>query len=160
MVKDRELYEKSLRAFVSHVRAYKEHELSYIFPFANLNLTQLARSFSLISVPNMAEVRGKNIEIEAAPKSVIDQIPYLDKRKETARREKMEERRRRRSLFHSHSLFLISLFLISLSLIQVYFCVFLTPFLSSLCSLSLTLSWETLTLTGLRMPVRMTSSIA
>jgi ATP-dependent RNA helicase DDX55/SPB4 len=46
----RELMEKAQIAFVSYIRAYKEHQCKYIFPFKQLHLGRLATSFSLLKV--------------------------------------------------------------------------------------------------------------
>ena len=50
LVSDKALYEKSVKAFVSYVRYYKEHQLKYIFQFKGLDLASLARLFSLLKV--------------------------------------------------------------------------------------------------------------
>lgn len=47
---DRELYEKSLRAFVSYMRFYQEHHAKFIFSFKDLEIGGLARSFGLLHV--------------------------------------------------------------------------------------------------------------
>lgn len=47
---DRELYEKSLRAFVSYMRFYQEHHAKFIFQFRELDVGGLARSFGLLHV--------------------------------------------------------------------------------------------------------------
>lgn len=47
---DREMYEKSLRAFVSYMRFYQEHHAKFIFEFKSLDIGALARSFGLLHV--------------------------------------------------------------------------------------------------------------
>lgn len=47
---DRELYEKSLRAFVSYMRFYQEHHAKFIFVFKNLDVGNIARLFGLLHV--------------------------------------------------------------------------------------------------------------
>jgi len=54
--KDRALYELGMRAFVSWVRAYTKHEVSYIFRLADLPLDALACEFALLNFPRMPEV--------------------------------------------------------------------------------------------------------
>jgi ATP-dependent RNA helicase DDX55/SPB4 len=56
---DRELYDKSALAFVSFVRAYKEHQCSYIFQTKELNFGQLANMFALLHLPAMPEIKSK-----------------------------------------------------------------------------------------------------
>lgn len=55
---DRDTYDKSIRAFVSWVRAYKEHQAQYIFRLKDVDLGAVARSFSLFRMPSMPEIRG------------------------------------------------------------------------------------------------------
>ena len=62
MEKDRDLIEKSKRAFVSFVRSYKEHDLKYIFEFHKLKLGDVANSFFCIKIPRVKEILGKKIE--------------------------------------------------------------------------------------------------
>jgi ATP-dependent RNA helicase DDX55/SPB4 len=47
---DREMYEKSLRAFVSYMRFYQEHHAKFIFEFKSLDIGALARSYGLLHV--------------------------------------------------------------------------------------------------------------
>jgi ATP-dependent RNA helicase DDX55/SPB4 len=47
---DRELYEKSLRAFVSYMRFYQEHHAKFIFSFKDLDIGGIAKSFGLLHV--------------------------------------------------------------------------------------------------------------
>ena len=65
---DRELYEKSALAFVSFVRAYKEHQCSYIFQIKELNFGQLANGFALLHLPAMPELKAKKA-------AVVDFVP-------------------------------------------------------------------------------------
>lgn len=58
---DRDNVEKGKKAFVSYVRAYKEHDLRYIFEFKNIDIGQIANSFFLFRIPRIKEILGKNI---------------------------------------------------------------------------------------------------
>ena len=58
---DRDNIEKSKKAFVSYIRAYKEHDLRYIFEFKNIDIGQIANSFFLLRIPRIKEILGKNI---------------------------------------------------------------------------------------------------
>ncbi|XP_048325764.2 DEAD-box ATP-dependent RNA helicase 18 isoform X3 [Ziziphus jujuba] len=53
--KDRDVMEKGLRAFVSYVRAYKEHHCSYIFRWKELEIGKLAMGYGLLQLPAMPE---------------------------------------------------------------------------------------------------------
>jgi ATP-dependent RNA helicase DDX55/SPB4 len=54
---DADLRLLALRAFVSYVRAYREHACSYIFQLRSLNVVDLIHSFALLTVPNCSELR-------------------------------------------------------------------------------------------------------
>ena len=54
---DRDVLDKAMRAFVSHVRGYKEHQCTFIFQLADLDLNHLARMYGLLRLPVMKEVR-------------------------------------------------------------------------------------------------------
>jgi ATP-dependent RNA helicase DDX55/SPB4 len=49
-IKDRDLMEKGEKAFVSFVRAYKEHKCKYIFKSEKLDIDKLAIGYSLLKV--------------------------------------------------------------------------------------------------------------
>lgn len=49
---------KAAKAFVSFVRAYSKHEASYIFRVKDLDLTGVAKSFGLLRLPKMPELKG------------------------------------------------------------------------------------------------------
>jgi ATP-dependent RNA helicase DDX55/SPB4 len=93
---DRDLFLKSQDAFVTYVRAYKEHQLSYVFRFAKLDLGALARGFGLLRLPKMSEMRPRGKA--AAPaidfeedKIEFDGIPFTDPKREAKRLENLEE---------------------------------------------------------------------
>jgi ATP-dependent RNA helicase DDX55/SPB4 len=54
--RDRDVMEKGTRAFVAHVRGYKEHQCKFIFRLQELDLCQLGRMFGLLRLPVMKEV--------------------------------------------------------------------------------------------------------
>jgi ATP-dependent RNA helicase DDX55/SPB4 len=62
---DRDLYEKGNLAFVSFIRAYKEHQCSYIFQLKQLDLGRLALGFGLLHLPAMPEIKSKKARIDA-----------------------------------------------------------------------------------------------
>ncbi|TDL27403.1 DEAD-domain-containing protein [Rickenella mellea] len=59
VLKDRDLHEKSVKAFVSFVRAYSKHEASYIFRIKDLDLFGVAKSYGLLRLPKMPELKGR-----------------------------------------------------------------------------------------------------
>ncbi|XP_067929524.1 ATP-dependent RNA helicase DDX55-like [Watersipora subatra] len=89
-LKDRAMYEKSLRAFVSFIQGYAKHECHLIFRFKDLGIAALARSFGLLHLPSMPELKGKKFPDFETTDIDYDSIPYLDKNRETLRQEKLK----------------------------------------------------------------------
>jgi len=83
--KDRQLLEKSQLAFVSYIRAYKEHHCNYIFMLKDLNIPEVLKSFAMLKIPKMAELK---MTIDY-PEEDINNIPYLDKAREKKRKERL-----------------------------------------------------------------------
>lgn len=77
---EREVAEKSARAFVSFVRGYKEHQCHFIFRLKELPLGFLAASFGVLRMPKMREIK-RRVDYEGfAPSAVeMDAVPYRDK---------------------------------------------------------------------------------
>lgn len=57
---DLDLHEKSQRAFVSVVRAYKEHQCNFIFQIGQLSLGGVASAMGLLRLPKMPELKALN----------------------------------------------------------------------------------------------------
>ncbi|TPX35621.1 hypothetical protein SeLEV6574_g08161 [Synchytrium endobioticum] len=51
----------SMKAFVSWVRAYKEHHANAIFQLRKVDIADLARGFGLLRLPKMPEISPKDI---------------------------------------------------------------------------------------------------
>eukprot|EP01043_Picozoa_sp_COSAG02_P029544 COSAG02_NODE_1842_length_10700_cov_148.785869_8_plen_818_part_00 len=51
--RDRDLFEKGERAFVSYVAGYQEHTCNFIFRWAAMDIGQLAVSFALLRLPRL-----------------------------------------------------------------------------------------------------------
>jgi len=93
--KERELMEAGLKAFISYIRAYKEHHCSYIFRIQDLDIAALARSFGLLRLPRMPEIKkahhqgsgGNGVDNVGFVASLIDPdtVPYKDKNRERQR---------------------------------------------------------------------------
>mmetsp|Transcript_23876 Transcript_23876/g.50951 ORF Transcript_23876/g.50951 Transcript_23876/m.50951 type:complete len:727 (-) Transcript_23876:61-2241(-) len=84
---DRNVMLKSSKAFVSFVRAYQEHQLSYIFPFKSLDLGGVATSYCLLRLPRLKEILGRRIA--GFEQSSVDpnSVPFKDKKAEKRRLE-------------------------------------------------------------------------
>lgn len=92
---DREVFDFSIRGFVSYIRAYSKHEMSYIFRIADLDLAGVAHAFGLIRLPAMPELKARKSAGMVYPEEEMDfaQIPYKDKAKEKTRLAKIEQDR-------------------------------------------------------------------
>ena len=90
---DRDLLEKSTRAFVAFIRSYKEHQCAFIFRFASLDLGLVAKAFGLLQLPNMTELRNglgpKATPFVAEDKDVIAGIKFKDKGRQRQRMKKI-----------------------------------------------------------------------
>mmetsp|Transcript_35980 Transcript_35980/g.56155 ORF Transcript_35980/g.56155 Transcript_35980/m.56155 type:complete len:304 (-) Transcript_35980:98-1009(-) len=109
---DRALFDASLRAYVSIVRAYREHRCESIFKIADLDLGGLANCMGLIKLPYMKElvkagasVRNRELFLKGFKTENIstDDIPYRDKTRELARqiRQQKEAEKMKKGLFPS-----------------------------------------------------------
>ena len=94
---DRAVYEAGMRAFVSFVRGYKGHTLSFYFVFSKLDCLDLAASFGLVHVPSMPELRGTEshaftLDSGYSPRNDLEpiDIAYADRAREEARQARKE----------------------------------------------------------------------
>lgn len=90
--KDRDIMEKGMRAFVSYIRAYKEHHCSYIFRWKELEIGKLGMGFGLLQLPAMPEVKHNTLSTEGfIPVADInlEEIKYKDKSREKQRKKNL-----------------------------------------------------------------------
>ncbi|KAF8325254.1 P-loop containing nucleoside triphosphate hydrolase protein [Cantharellus anzutake] len=91
VAQDRALHDKSVRAFVSFVRAYSKHEATYIFQLKDLDLIGVAESFGLLKLPRMPELKERMQKDESygnrweAVDMNWDTYAYADKGREEQR---------------------------------------------------------------------------
>ncbi|XP_063971362.1 ATP-dependent RNA helicase DDX55-like [Lytechinus pictus] len=88
--KDRALFEKGTRAFVSFIQSYAKHECSLIFRVKELDIAALARGFALLRLPRMPELKGKNFPDFEPTEVDYNSIPYKDKNREKQRKHKQK----------------------------------------------------------------------
>ncbi|XP_068748191.1 ATP-dependent RNA helicase DDX55-like [Montipora capricornis] len=88
--KDRDIYDKGMRAFVSFVQFYRKHECGLIFRTADLNLGKLATGFGLLKLPVMPELKEKIVDFQPVDIDV-EKINYKDKNREKERKRKLQE---------------------------------------------------------------------
>eukprot|EP00924_Labyrinthula_sp_SR-Ha-C_P012558 snap_masked-scaffold_10-processed-gene-10.23-mRNA-1 protein AED:0.01 eAED:0.01 QI:0/-1/0/1/-1/1/1/0/585 len=88
-MQDREMLEKGTRAFISHIRSYKEHKLEYIFRLGELDLKDLATAFLLFRIPKLSELRVSGGIPGYAELSIeeVRRIPFKNREKERKRQE-------------------------------------------------------------------------
>mmetsp|Transcript_12115 Transcript_12115/g.18213 ORF Transcript_12115/g.18213 Transcript_12115/m.18213 type:complete len:671 (+) Transcript_12115:29-2041(+) len=98
--KDRAILELGTTAFVSHLKAYQEHQLKYIFRFNDLDIGATARCYGLLRIPKMPEISaacraGRFDETRDFQKSSLDisAIPYADSKREEARQRRITQRK-------------------------------------------------------------------
>ena len=96
-LESRETYEASIKAFVSYIRFYQEHQAKFIFRLKDLNIPSLARTFGLLRLPSMPELRNSFTpgQLEGFVKTPheADAIAYTDKTREKQRIAALEKNR-------------------------------------------------------------------
>ncbi|KAI4482669.1 hypothetical protein M0804_008522 [Polistes exclamans] len=90
-LKDRQIFDKANRAFVSYVQAYNKHECNLILRLKDIDLGNLAIGFGLLKMPRMPELKGRDVTSFVAPEIDFNSITYLNKEKERIRLEKLNE---------------------------------------------------------------------
>ncbi|KAE9410543.1 DEAD-domain-containing protein [Gymnopus androsaceus JB14] len=85
LLMDRTLYDQSAKAFVSFIRAYSKHEASYIFRLKDLDIVGLAKSFGLLRLPKMPELKDVNKDQWSDADVDWSSYAYADKAQEAKR---------------------------------------------------------------------------
>ena len=75
-IKDRAMYEKGARAFVSFVQSYLKHECNMIFRIKALDFGRLATGYGLVTIPKMPELKGKPLDNFEPVDIDVSSIPY------------------------------------------------------------------------------------
>ncbi|XP_047938693.1 DEAD-box ATP-dependent RNA helicase 18 [Salvia hispanica] len=90
--KDREIMEKGVKAFVSYVRAYKEHQCSFIFRWKDLEIGKLGMGYGLLQLPAMPEVRHYSLSTQGfvpVEDIKLEDIKYKEKSREKQRKKNL-----------------------------------------------------------------------
>jgi ATP-dependent RNA helicase DDX55/SPB4 len=95
LLTEREMFEKSIQAFVSYIKSYSEHDLKYIFRLKSLDMVRVMRSFFLVCQPKCPELKRISPKVLESFESVIrvtdlPLIPYRDAVREQQRQEKLK----------------------------------------------------------------------
>lgn len=75
LLTDRALHDMAAKAFVSFVRAYSKHEASYLFRVKDLDLVGTAKSYGLLRLPKMPELKGVDPAASGWADAVVDVCP-------------------------------------------------------------------------------------
>lgn len=91
LLSNRVIYDKSAKAFVSHIRAYSKHECSFILRVNDLNLGKIATCYGLLKMPLMPELKQLSDADFIGPQQPVDvsKIKYKNKLQEEARQRKL-----------------------------------------------------------------------
>ena len=87
-LKDRDIFEKGMRAFVSYVQSYNKHECRLIFSVKELDFGLLANGFGLLRMPIMPELKGRTVLTFTPSEEDLESVPYKDKIREKQRLER------------------------------------------------------------------------
>ncbi|KAI5893289.1 DEAD-domain-containing protein [Schizophyllum commune H4-8] len=84
---DRTLHDLGAKALVSAVQAYSKHQASYIFRLKDLDIVGMAKSFGLLRLPRMPELKGIDPAARGWEDADVDfaTYAYADKAQETKR---------------------------------------------------------------------------
>ena len=93
---DRLLFERGQAALVSYTRAYREHQLHLLFPFAKADWAGVARGYGLVMFPVMADLKWLNVRYEGVEGVRGVDIEYKDRAREERRKERMKAEGERR----------------------------------------------------------------
>ncbi|KAI3751258.1 hypothetical protein L2E82_22306 [Cichorium intybus] len=91
--KDRDVMEKGLRAFVSYIRAYKEHHCNFILRWKDLEIGKLGMGYGLLQLPSMSEVKQNSLSTEgfiAVEDLNLEEIKFKDKSREKQRKKNLQ----------------------------------------------------------------------
>lgn len=91
-LKDRNLFDKGTRAFVSHIRAYSKHECNLLLSLKDLDLGKIATSYGLLKLPKMPEMKEEFKGTFMSPFQELDvnDLKYSNKQKQIAYNHKLE----------------------------------------------------------------------
>ncbi|GAA6002142.1 hypothetical protein JCM10207_003095 [Rhodosporidiobolus poonsookiae] len=92
ILKDRDLHDRGLKAFVSSIRSYTKHEASFLFRLQDLDLVGLAQSFALLKLPKMPELKAKEKDVQerwADAEVDWDAYAYAEKAREKQRKKEL-----------------------------------------------------------------------
>ncbi|MCJ1313820.1 ATP-dependent rRNA helicase spb4 [Agyrium rufum] len=102
VLSDRALYDKAQRAFVSWVRAYSKHQAGSIFRVQDLDWEERAKMWGLLRMPKMPECKTWQGNRSFGLAIDFSEFAYKDRKREIARREKLQEEQESREAGGGH----------------------------------------------------------
>ncbi|KAL5104056.1 ATP-dependent RNA helicase DDX55 [Taenia crassiceps] len=78
-IKDRLLYEKSIKAFVSFAQFYRRHDCSLLFKIQELDWGSLGNAYGLLRLPQMPELKGVSIGGFISSNVDLTKLKYKEK---------------------------------------------------------------------------------
>lgn len=89
---DKGLYDKGVRAFVSHIQAYRKHECNAILRLKDMDLGKAATGYGLLQMPRMPELKHSKADNFVGPSFEVDinKLTYKNAQKEQARQVKVK----------------------------------------------------------------------
>ncbi|EUD65939.1 hypothetical protein C922_03663 [Plasmodium inui San Antonio 1] len=99
IIENRETYLLSTKAFLSYMEFYRNHQLSFLFPFHKLNLSHLCYSFALVKIPKFKQ-KSQIKNFKRVGLNTSD-IPYRNEEKERKRQEELTRLAHLRSEEHA-----------------------------------------------------------
>lgn len=89
---DRAILDSCEAAFLSYIRAYREHRCRYLLKLEDININSIADSFGLLRFPRFYEFKKFRGQIRRRGEGVvIKEVPYKDKKREQKRRNDIAE---------------------------------------------------------------------
>uniref|UniRef100_A0A1B0A5N3 ATP-dependent RNA helicase n=1 Tax=Glossina pallidipes TaxID=7398 RepID=A0A1B0A5N3_GLOPL len=90
-INDKSIFDKGVRAFVSHIRAYTKHECNAILRLKDMDLGKAATGYGLLQMPRMPELKTLKSDNFIGPDFDVDiqKLSYRNPQKEQARQEKI-----------------------------------------------------------------------
>lgn len=107
-LKDRAILEAAEAAFLSYIRAYKEHKCRYLLKLEDIDIESVADSFALLRYPRFHEFKKLRSKVKRRGEGItIRDIKFKDKKREALRQEKirdaLEHRAERREALQAKS---------------------------------------------------------
>ena len=91
VLKDRAYHDRGQKAFVSWLRSYSKHQASSIFRVADLDWEGLGKTWGLLKLPKMPELKNFTGDKTLGVNIDWDKYAYKDKQREARRKEALQE---------------------------------------------------------------------